>query len=200
MEGEAEDADEAPLDAGRACSEAPEDANDRAYWMCFFLGAGILFPWNAFITAVDYFEKLYPGRHIDRLFGVLYFVPNLATLPVVLRFGHLVSPRARVRFGYSLFLGCQMVPLIRGGGLGLLCLAVVLTGVADAAAQGSLFGVVGPMPEKYTQALMGGTSFSVRAEGRLSPPSVCLPSFLPSRQTLLTEVLTPRDVSSHKRS
>ena len=138
----------------------PEDVGNRAYWICFILGAGILFPWNAYITAVDYFETLYPGKHIDRLFGVLYFLPNLSALPFILWFGHVVSPRVRVRFGYTLFLLCLIVPSVRAGGLGLLCIAVMLTGVADASAQGSLFGVIGPMPERYTQALMGGTSFS----------------------------------------
>jgi equilibrative nucleoside transporter 1/2/3 len=49
---------------------APEDVGNRVYWICFVLGAGILFPWNAYITAVDYFEVLYPGRHIDRVLGV----------------------------------------------------------------------------------------------------------------------------------
>lgn len=153
-----------------AAAAPPQDVGDRAYWMCFYLGAGILFPWNAYITAVDYFEMLYPGRHIDRVFGVLYFIPNLSTLPLVLRFGHLVSARARVRFGYAMFLLCLIVPSIHAGGLGLLCIAVMLTGVADASAQGSLFGAIGPMPEKYTQALMGGTSFSVRRERPCSLP------------------------------
>jgi equilibrative nucleoside transporter 1/2/3 len=124
-------------------------------------------------AAVDYFEMLYPGKHINRLFGVLYFIPNLTTLPLVLRFGHVVSPRARVRFGYTMFLVCLIVPSIHAGGLGLLCVAVMLTGVADASAQGSLFGAVAPMPEKYTQALMGGTSFSVGVGRERGTPPWC---------------------------
>ena len=44
--------------------------------------------------------------------------------------------------------------------LALTYVAVALTGAADAVCQGSLFGVVAPMPERFTQALMGGTSFS----------------------------------------
>jgi hypothetical protein len=31
-------------------------------WCVFvLLGVGFLLPWNAFITAIDYFEQLYPG-------------------------------------------------------------------------------------------------------------------------------------------
>ena len=108
---------------------------------------------------MDYFgsESMYPDAHVDRLFGVLYFIPNLCALPLVLRFGHVVSPRWRVRVGYFAFL-VALVAQALVVGLAPLCLCVALTGVADALAQGSLFGVVAPMPERYTQALMGGTS------------------------------------------
>ena len=62
--------------------DAPEDHKNVAYWSCVALGAGILFPWNAWITAVDYFEMTYPGRHVDRVFPVLYFFPNVCALLV----------------------------------------------------------------------------------------------------------------------
>ena len=52
------------------------------------------------------------------MFGVMYFVPNFCTLPFVLRYGHVVSPRARIRFGYTVFLLCLIVPSIHSGGLG----------------------------------------------------------------------------------
>ena len=75
-------------------SSEPRDERDVAYWSCFALGAGLLFPWNAYISAVDYFASLYPREHVDRAFGVLYFLPNLASLCAVLRFGT-ESSRAR---------------------------------------------------------------------------------------------------------
>lgn len=40
----------------------PEDRRGFVYRACFFLGAGILFPWNSYITAVDYFERVHPGN------------------------------------------------------------------------------------------------------------------------------------------
>jgi hypothetical protein len=42
----------AALERRHPAAAPPEDAGNRAYWMCFLLGAGILFPWNAYITAV----------------------------------------------------------------------------------------------------------------------------------------------------
>ena len=110
---------------------------------------------------MDYFAAIHPNAHVDRLFGVLYFLPNLSTIPFVLRFAHLAAPaRLRVRFGFGVFLACLLVPAAAPRSLAALCAAVALTGVADAFAQGSLFGVVAQMPPAYTQALMGGTSFS----------------------------------------
>lgn len=151
--------DESSSGLGSSPSAEPRDERDVAYWSCFALGAGLLFPWNAYISAVDYFGSLYPHEHVDRAFGVLYFLPNLASLCVVLRFGDRVEPRTRIRAGYAAFLLCLAVPATSTS-LAPTYVAVALTGVADAVCQGSLFGVVGPMPERFTQALMGGTSFS----------------------------------------
>jgi equilibrative nucleoside transporter 1/2/3 len=138
--------------------DAPEDHKNVAYWSCVALGAGILFPWNAWITAVDYFEMTYPGRHVDRVFPVLYFFPNVCALLVVLKHGHRLSQRARVRGGFVVFLLCLLAPAFAS--FAVVCVAVALTGAADAFAQGSLFGVVAPMPPSHTQALMAGTSVS----------------------------------------
>ena len=33
-----------------------------AYTIYLLLGSGLLFPWNAFITAADYFESEFPVR------------------------------------------------------------------------------------------------------------------------------------------
>lgn len=145
--------------SGMPSTIEPEDTHNIAYWSCFILGGGLLFPWNAYISAVDYFGELYPDEHVDRAFGVLYFLPNLAALCGVLRWGNTVEARHRIRFGYLAFLFCLVVPAASTS-LIATYVAVALTGVADAICQGSLFGTIAPMPEKFTQALMGGTSFS----------------------------------------
>lgn len=63
----------------------PEDSGNAAYLIFFWLGAGFLFPWNAFITGIDYFMLLYPDAHVDFLFAVAYMSSNLCTLLVVMR-------------------------------------------------------------------------------------------------------------------
>eukprot|EP00240_Pyramimonas_obovata_P009636 CAMPEP_0118940042 /NCGR_PEP_ID=MMETSP1169-20130426/30472_1 /TAXON_ID=36882 /ORGANISM="Pyramimonas obovata, Strain CCMP722" /LENGTH=100 /DNA_ID=CAMNT_0006884435 /DNA_START=531 /DNA_END=830 /DNA_ORIENTATION=- len=76
-----------------------------AYWVFLLLGVGFLLPWNAFITAIDYFELLYPGNHADRVFSVSYMLPNLACLTLMLRFNpEAFTPPLRIYAGYTLFL------------------------------------------------------------------------------------------------
>lgn len=41
-------------------------------------------PWNAFITAADYYSKQFPGKHVDRLITVSYLPINLAVLGLLL--------------------------------------------------------------------------------------------------------------------
>lgn len=45
----------------------PPDHNHVARIIFLLLGVGVLTPWNAFITAADYFGHLYPDYHIDRV-------------------------------------------------------------------------------------------------------------------------------------
>ncbi|GFH08347.1 uncharacterized protein HaLaN_03292, partial [Haematococcus lacustris] len=79
----------------------------RIAWGCYFLlGIGILAPWNAYISATDFFEVLFPGRHTDRLFTVAYLPSCLLLLLVTLRWRSarwLPRPPARIKLAYLLF-------------------------------------------------------------------------------------------------
>ena len=44
-----------------------DDPLNLAYLSFLALGMGTLLPWNAFISASDYFEHVFTGRHCDRL-------------------------------------------------------------------------------------------------------------------------------------
>ena len=141
-----------------------------------FLGCGILFPWNAIITATDFFYALYPAQHVDRLFPIAYFFPNVAVLLLLNLFPDtcrgVLSQRSRVLAGYSSFLFALLTITVAGGAcsgpstgsasstLAIIVASVGLVGAADGLAQGSLFAEVGCMPPAYTQALMAGTSVS----------------------------------------
>lgn len=98
---------------------APPDKKNLCYLAFFSLGTGVLFPWNAFITAVDYFQYLYPAQHVDRVFCVVYQIPNLAVLGVLLVHNLNLSMNSRIYLGFVLFLFClSSVPAIDVGMIG----------------------------------------------------------------------------------
>lgn len=148
----------------------PPDEGSAAYLIFFLLGAGFLFPWNAFVTGVDYFDALYPGRHIDRVFTTAYMVPNLGSLSLLVLYGHQTTSRARIKWGFwAMLLVIAAIPAMdaalagRGGTpatLAFTVAAVAAAGAVDACLQGSLYGTAGGLPERYTQAIVGGTAAS----------------------------------------
>ncbi|GLJ31218.1 hypothetical protein SUGI_0625910 [Cryptomeria japonica] len=124
----------------------PKDSFNLAYLSYFTLGAGFLLPWNAYITAIDYFSYIYPGKQKS-------------------------SARFRINLGLSLFLLCLLVvPVMdaayikgrRGLDVGyyITVTAVVGCGIADAFVQGSLIGSAGELPEEFMQAVVAGTAAS----------------------------------------
>ncbi|CAI5536747.1 unnamed protein product [Closterium sp. Naga37s-1] len=82
---------------------APPDRFYLAYFIFLLLGVGFLLPWNAFITAVDYFYLLYPTAHVATLFCVAYMFANLGTLILVLLYGQHVPSRTRIVNGFIAF-------------------------------------------------------------------------------------------------
>ncbi|KAJ0518364.1 putative equilibrative nucleoside transporter [Helianthus annuus] len=77
---------------------------------------GNLLPWNAFITAIDYFGHLYPDKHVEKVFSVAYMSSSLLSLIVVIswsNFGRLVSFKVRMNVGFTMFvLSLTVTPII----------------------------------------------------------------------------------------
>ncbi|XP_061353477.1 equilibrative nucleotide transporter 1 [Gastrolobium bilobum] len=151
--------------------EVPEDKWQLAYIIYFTLGLGYLLPWNAFITAVDYFSYLYPDASVDRIFAVVYMVVGLVGLFIIILYSHKSDAYVRINIGLALFVvSLLVVPLLDAlyikGRVGLYdgfyvtAGAVGLAGVADALVQGSIVGSAGELPERYMQAVIAGTAAS----------------------------------------
>ncbi|KAG9447405.1 hypothetical protein H6P81_013533 [Aristolochia fimbriata] len=151
--------------------KAPDDRFHLAYIVYFTLGAGYLLPWNAFITAVDYFDYLYPGANVDRVFAVVYMLVGLTCLVLIIGWAHKSSAVVRINLGLALFVvSLLVVPVmdlvyIKGtkglySGYYVTVTAVALSGVADALVQGGVIGSAGEMPERYMQATVAGTAAS----------------------------------------
>ncbi|KAK4774829.1 hypothetical protein SAY86_009764 [Trapa natans] len=143
-----------------------------AYIIHFLLGAGNLLPWNAFITAIDYFGYLYPGNHIERVFSVAYMASSVLILVVVVGYGgwsQRISFRMRMNLGFFMFVVSLMVASVidwtygkknRNGAYPVTVLAVVVCGLADGLIGGSLIGSAGKLPKQYMQAVFAGTASS----------------------------------------
>ncbi|KAL6983672.1 Epsin-1, required for endocytosis and actin patch assembly [Sarracenia purpurea var. burkii] len=152
-------------------SEAPKDSFHLAYTIYFTLGAGYLIPWNAFITAVDYFSYLYPDASVDRVFAVVYMLVGLFCLLLIIAFAHKSDSYVRINVGLALFVvALLVVPVmdvtyIKGrtglyDGFYVTAVAVALSGIADALVQSGVIGAAGELPERYMQAVVAGTAAS----------------------------------------
>uniref|UniRef100_A0ACD5ZVP4 Uncharacterized protein n=1 Tax=Avena sativa TaxID=4498 RepID=A0ACD5ZVP4_AVESA len=163
-----------PPPAGSAEAGHPPPPVDRlgaGYFIFFTLGAGFLLPWNAYITAVDYFSYLYPGAPVDRVFSVSYMLSCLIPLLIIVLVFPKSSARARINTGLALFtLALLVVPLmdalyVKGtprlyGDFDVTVAATAMCGVADALVQGGVIGFAGELPERYMQAVFAGTAAS----------------------------------------
>ena len=96
-----------------AAAPIPKDKFHLAYIIYFTLGCGYLLPWNAFITAVDYFTYLYPDASVDRIFAVVYMVIGLICLVVIILYSNKSHVFVRINAGLGLFVvALLIVPLL----------------------------------------------------------------------------------------
>ncbi|KAK6922165.1 Equilibrative nucleoside transporter [Dillenia turbinata] len=153
----------------------PKDSFHLAYIIYFALGAGYLLPWNAFITAVDYFDYIYPDVSVDRIFAVVYMVVALIGLLFIVVYAERSNPHVRINVGLGAFVvSLLVVPVmdavyIKGqtglySGFYVTIGAVVLSGAGDALVQGGIIGSAGELPERYMQAVVAGTAASVKCD------------------------------------
>ncbi|KAF9608801.1 hypothetical protein IFM89_011839 [Coptis chinensis] len=160
-----------PTTSVSSYQQIPKDTFHLAYIIYFTLGAGYLLPWNAFITAVDYFSYLYPDASVDRVFALFYMVICLICLLGIVVYAHRSNSCVGINVGLVLFMVSMLViPImdvvyIKGrvgfyNGYYVSIAAVVLSGIADAFVQGGVIGSAGELPERYMQAVVAGTAAS----------------------------------------
>ncbi|XP_071689100.1 equilibrative nucleotide transporter 8-like [Rutidosis leptorrhynchoides] len=159
--------------------EEPKDKYHLAYMIHFLLGAGYLIPWNAFITAVDYFQVLYPSKHVNKVFSVGYMSAAVIVLFTLMYWSRsnrvkLPSVRTRMNMGQALFVVALMVPPVTdwidhgdhvsstGSNIEFVVLVtmVMICGLADGLVGGSLIGSTGELPERYMQAVFAGNAIA----------------------------------------
>ncbi|XP_067877597.1 equilibrative nucleoside transporter 2-like [Heterodontus francisci] len=159
----------------------PDDRCKFVQIIFFFLGLGTLLPWNFFITAIPYFEgrlALPPGNvltsgNTTAQTGDQWHFSNwmtlLAMLPLLLFtcLNSILYPRIpeKVRIAGSLF-GILLLFLVTVVMVKVPCRLSVFFGITmmtvcfinsfGAVLQGSLFGLIGLLPAKYSSLFMSG--------------------------------------------
>jgi len=131
----------------------------------FLLGAGLLLPYNALLTAVDYFKDLYPNANLPFFIPMIMNYPSILIQLFIIRYNSVLSYSGRVLpffLAQTVIIGC--VPLYNGleynESLWLTIATIFGIGIGIAVLQATIFGFVGMLPPVFIQALMSGSGFA----------------------------------------
>eukprot|EP00755_Sulcionema_specki_P021052 Sspe_Gene.12935::Locus_4432_Transcript_1_1_Confidence_1.000_Length_1681::g.12935::m.12935 len=169
---------EHPQQASRS-TKRHKDTYNLVFFILWVLGAGVLFPWNAFISAPDYFQNYYkfvaPDAELSHTekrlwdniltwFTVSYSTMNLIGQTIVVFFvGSRIQVSPRVLWSIGLmFLSMVIVPILAylsvtpTMAFTVLILACGFCGFCTAFFQSTSFGLGALFPPRFTQAVMIG--------------------------------------------
>ena len=77
------------------------------------LGIGLLLPWNAYITADDYYESLWSGNNFTFWLSIAYNYPAIVFLLLNIRYGRSFPFGSRIFIGFTCLSACVVfVPII----------------------------------------------------------------------------------------
>jgi len=131
--------------------------NVKEYCLFAVMGMGVLFPWNAIITAIDYFEDIYPDVGIELYFSVAYTWSLLIVMAIALALKSLTTDEKLMAAGYVIMLAVLFLFLVmRSPPLLLSIVFAVLVGAGDAIAQSGLFAYAAMRSPAHTGAVMAG--------------------------------------------
>ncbi|KAL7753486.1 hypothetical protein RI367_001261 [Sorochytrium milnesiophthora] len=149
----------------------PPDRLHAARLIFFVQGLGMLFPWNALISAPGFFQQKFRGSPFDIKFESYFSVGFMITsffglavtlLPAVKRRGTLITNLAYAVNAavFVCLLALTKMDLSPDAAFGFVMALVLICGFATALMQSHLFGLAGCFPGHYTQSLMIGQAIS----------------------------------------
>ncbi|KAK1378938.1 equilibrative nucleotide transporter 3-like [Heracleum sosnowskyi] len=156
-------------------ADPAEEAQVRLEGKCsamavsWVLGVGALASRNSIFTIGDYYYKLFPDYHPDRVLTLVYQSLALATMVLFTYKESKINTRRRNMSGYILFflttLALVLLDLITSGKGGtqnyiFICVFVAAFGVADAHVQGGMVGDLSLMCPEFVQSFFGGMAAS----------------------------------------
>lgn len=99
--------------ASVAGKDEPKDRFYLVYISMVVTGAGILFPYNSYIAAADYFYYIYPDKYPETVFPFTYMYVTVACVLFTVATLDLIPLHGRIFFGYVYFsIALLFVPLL----------------------------------------------------------------------------------------
>lgn len=157
------------LQAIDTSGEPPEDKYQLVYLIHVLLGIGLLLPWNAYITADDYYELLWPGQSFEFWLSIAYNYPGILMLVWNLKWGRSFPFGARIFIGFvALSFFIFFVPIITTVfGMNpsksestvseaMTLVAVLFSGGFAAMLFGTTMGMASLFPPQHVGAVMAG--------------------------------------------
>lgn len=101
------------------------------------LGVGILAPWNTILTAMDWFNTIYPDRNIAFIFTIIIYTPFVFLQPLIIWKGDALSFNLRIAFCFFLtsilLVLCPVLAAFTDPSMGywLSCILVGLLGIVN---------------------------------------------------------------------
>ncbi|CAI2361264.1 unnamed protein product [Moneuplotes crassus] len=160
------DSEEMTHSSARSNSDEPKDKGNLVYYLFILFGIGALLPWNAVLTAIDFFYQSFPGHDPGFVFALTLNGPNFIFNFVNIFIVKYVSLKVRLCISLiCIFALTWAMPLIANfmgtsTGWPVILVVIVFLGVANSFAQGGIFGFSGMFPFKYIGAVMFGNGFS----------------------------------------
>ena len=137
---------------------APDDNDNKAYYIFFLLGIGSLLPWNAFITASAYYHTRLWGTpyfySFESYFSVAYSLSSEVSLVfvVLLRMRTVLWPLYIFASIFVLTTALVLVPKLDGNEFFAITIAcIVLVGVVASMVRSGVFSLGAMFPPRYTQ-------------------------------------------------
>ena len=82
----------------------PKDRFFLAYFAMFLIGMGVLFPWNSFVSALDYFMFFYRPYKPEVAIPITYLVVTLFSMGFTTAAVNVFPLHGRIGFGYVMFI------------------------------------------------------------------------------------------------
>lgn len=171
--------------------EPPEDKGNLVYYMFILFGIGSLLPWNAVLTALDFFLQYFPHYKPDFVFGLTINAPNFMFNFIGIFLAKVLSLKIRLITGLLFVFGLTLtmpfiVRYLEEDTAWIIILAIIVVyGIASSFVQGGIFGFAGIFPFKYMGAVMLGNGFSGLSMNAFR--MICLAIFPPSNESVSTD-------------